>query len=261
MGEYFKWANYDKRKVLSNDLWNEGISLTCFTFAGSGRNDAVATLLAGPWAGDRVILCGDEACFSDDDDNALKRELSSLRPDDLPYDWDDDPEREAGGLLRIARGRAREVWLDGRCPPVELPFEGPFSLEVAKVRYVVNESKMEYVDRLRGPVLRVFPGRVQREDIFPLLCCSRDPYVERDPEGRWFGDRLRASDVRPGPSYLDVSAAYEHWGARTELSDEEILAAYAASGFGEDGAFAERGDLAELLRKHRAPKEGEDGKA
>lgn len=250
MGEYFKWANYDKRKVLSNDLWGDGIKLSCFTHSGSVRNDAVATLLADPWAGDRVILCGDYAHFRNDDDCEFRRNMASLCPDNLPYDWDDDPECEAAGLFRAARGLSREVWLRGG-DAVMPPFEGPFSLEPRRVRYVVNEDKSEYLDRFRGPVLKVFPGRVEREDLFPILCCSREIF-EGEADGRWFGNRLRASDERPSSGYRNITPCYEHRGEATTLSDEEILSAYVSSAAGKSGLTLEDGELAELLRSATA---------
>lgn len=246
MGEYFKWANYDKRKVLSNDVWGEGVNLSDFVQQRSARNDAAATLLAGPWAGDRVILCGDEACFFDDDECKFRRSLAPLRPDDLPYDWDNDPECEAAGLFRAARGLSRRVWLYGR-DAVTLPFEGPFSLEPRQVRYVVNETKKEYVDRLHGPVLKVSLGGVEREDLFPVLCCSRSTYGS-NPEGRWFGDRLWASDERPSSSYRDITPCHEYRGEGTKLDDKEILDAYASSDAGESGMALEYGELQKFLR-------------
>lgn len=257
MSEYFKWANFDKHKVLSNDLWGDGISLSCFTYLGSVRNDAVATLLAGPWAGDRVILCGDYARFRDDDACEVRRNLASLGSDNLPYDWDDDPECEAAGLFRAARGLSREVWLYGG-EAVTLPFEGPFSLEPRRVRYVINETKLEFVDRFRGPVLRVFPNRVDREDLFAVLCCSGDVF-EDFPDGRWFGDRLRASDERPDPGYRDVTALYEYRGEATTLSDEEILSAYASSAADGSCLDVENGGVRKLLRSVGSDKQGKAG--
>lgn len=56
MGQYFEWLNLDKMEMIGNSPWKCGSKLPDNTYVGNEKTDAVLTLLASRWKGDRLSI-------------------------------------------------------------------------------------------------------------------------------------------------------------------------------------------------------------
>ena len=61
MGEYFAWANIDKRERLKMGAFSGSIEAVAPCWVGNYDIDAVCTLLMGRWEGDTIAYLGDES--------------------------------------------------------------------------------------------------------------------------------------------------------------------------------------------------------
>lgn len=92
-------------------------------------------------------------------------------------------------------------------------YDGPFDVAIQSLRYVVNESKREFVDRAVTALRYVddSTGEAVHYDPFPELMCSqvtRQGAEGRDILGRWFGDVIRPTNKHPGCGYVAVARDY-----------------------------------------------------
>ena len=56
MGQYYIWANPDKREYIDDEPFGgTGFALGCSVAVGQPMTDAACTMIAGPWHGDTVI--------------------------------------------------------------------------------------------------------------------------------------------------------------------------------------------------------------
>lgn len=196
------------------------------TFAGgtetaSRLNDAVLTLLATRWYGDRVCWCPDTgACF----ENPVTPLELELRDDpDRPYSFDD-----VTGLFSDAEGRYGVDWGTEDYEAEEIPYGGPFDTCVEHWRFVVNLTKGQYIDRARAAVRKVLPGAVTRDDAFPVLLVPTD-HAEMMADGglgqlgAWFGDAITATNDRPGDGFEELWATPFDDSMPIGLDDGELL--------------------------------------
>ena len=96
----------------------------------------------------------------------------------------------------------------------EAPYEGPFDCDAVVYRYVVNETKEEYLDRFSGRYLCTVNGTDILEDVTPALL-SDSTLLERNgeeaPMGLWVGDTITPTNDIPDPSYKDVTPEFTIW--------------------------------------------------
>lgn len=222
MGQYFEWVNYTKRQYLQNDVFPEGLKYAESCFVGAPSVDAVSTLLAGPWKGDLVAFTGEyvfdlRSNVTPASYPGLSRLLDvAIDPCDIECEFAD-----ITGRFTYARGKS------GYAPPSladddtagETPYTGPFDLEIAHHRFMVNETKGCYYDRQATQQI----GHGHRFDPLPLLLGTaiggllvggehlappEGSAWGHAPDGLWVGDLVYPSDARPGIDCEDVSALY-----------------------------------------------------
>lgn len=227
MGQYFEWVNFDKREIIATDPWPNGQKLHECAYIGCPETDATLTMLAGDWAGDLVVFLGDYAKFKDETHpgrHEVERRLDGAISDDYTYDFTDICGRF--DYVRDHPEAKHYVEHDDGSWDWSL-YDGPFDVKIHQFRYVVNESKKEYVDRHRTAVRYIDKGtgRISRYDPFPELMCSQTSGLE-DPEheieGLWFGDVIRPTDEHPGDGYTAVAQWYSYFGPPLNCPDEEI---------------------------------------
>lgn len=236
MGQYFEWVNFDKHESVETWPWPNGQKLVESAYVGCEQTDAVLTMLAGEWAGDLVVFLGDYAGFEDETHpgrREVELRLQGMCLDDYVLDCKDI----CGRFDYVGRHPEATYPVFGAEPgeEVERHYEGPYDVAIRHFRYVVNESKREYVDRARTAVCRIDgkTGRIVRYDPFPQLMCSETLGLERpesEIDGLWFGDVVRPTDERPGDGYTAVAQWYSFFGPPLNCSDEEIRRVIAEHG-------------------------------
>lgn len=228
MGQYFEWVNFDKGEIIATWPWPNGQKLHECAYVGCEETDAALTMLAGEWAGDFVVFLGDCATFENEtysNHKELQRRLKGMNLEDYVFDCKDI----CGRFDYVRRHPEATYPVYGAEPgeEVERHYEGPYDIAIRHFRYVVNESKREYVDRVRTAVRSIDSksGRIVRYDPFPQLMCSETlgiEHPEREIDGLWFGDLIRPTDEHPGDDYAAVAQRYSHFGPPLTCSDDEI---------------------------------------
>jgi hypothetical protein len=221
MGQYFDWVDLDKREYIDGFPWRGGPKLRESSWLGNEETNAALTLLAGRWAGDRVVFLGDYAKFKDETDpfrRAVELELDGRVLDD--YYMPGDESDVTGLFASVKESPCNFRWTED-CRKV--PYAGPFTLQIEEFRYVVNETAHQYVDRERAPVTDVLRGEICRWDPIPeLLCSERDKGAcnvadlpgsneEYDIVGAWFGHIVRPTNEEPPSGYARVASRYIYW--------------------------------------------------
>lgn len=222
MSQYFIWANPKKKEWIECDPFDEyGFMFGAASVLGNRYTDAACTLLAEPWRNDPVMFVGDY--FTPKDGNRLRDLFGGY-----PYDAILDNFREVTGLFSDARGLSSAVY-DKNISSEDIPYNGPFNIEVHHYRYALNKTRHEFVDRDQGPISAIFDNDDKnswfRLDPLVLLLTPRtDP---DEWEGRWCCDEVTMQDEAPDPASglknVTVSACGP-WAHKHLLfaSDEEV---------------------------------------
>lgn len=210
MGEYFTWLNVDKRERLDPLAFEGGLKWCETCYVGSERTEAALTLLEGAWAGDAVIFMGDY-CRPEELDNDLMRRVAAEYGDLGARDYMEDAFTNIAGRFAVVRGRTECLYEDDTLLGAR-EYAGAFDIEFSHPRYLVNDSKCEYVDRERTMAWHVTRGRlpfgVVRFDPTPLLLSSSRGPDGFDDCGPWLGDNVYATNALPDGEYADMSHAY-----------------------------------------------------
>lgn len=251
VGQYFRWANPVRREWIDCGPFDRyGFLASLSDRCGNRYTDAVCTLMEGRWRGDPVVYLGNCCDLRADDPRAAMLEALF---GECPYDTVMDGFEDVSGLFACARGLSHHVYFDDESRSV--PYEGPFDLEVAHRRYVMEDGRREFVNRELAPVYAIYDCSGyswDRWDPVPWLLYPSD--LDDPWEGRWVAGRVRVSDEPPAPGYRDVSAdAYLSYGRSLSAvcaPGEDIRAALAslefAAGLAERGIRAVRGGDVEL---------------
>ena len=210
MGQYFTWLNVDKREQLDPLAFEGGLKWCETCYVGSERTEAALTLLAGPWAGDAVIFMGDY-CSPGDIDNPLMQRVAAEYGAHGACDLMEDTFTNVTGMFAVVRGRG-ECLYENDVPLGAREYVGTFDVAFSHPRYLINDSKREYVDREQTMVWHVnrghLPFGVVRFDPTPLLLSSGHGPDGFEEFGPWLGDRVHATNARPEGTYADMSRAY-----------------------------------------------------
>lgn len=226
MGQYFNWTNFDKGEFIDTDIWPNGQKLVESAYYGCEETDAALTMLAGEWAGDFVCFLGDYADFRNNRSPAAERVLEAM-DGRCAEDYFLECAKDIQGRFDFAKTNSDFRWYDFE-EGKEKPFIGPFDITIQRFRYVINESKHEYIDREQTAVRYIDPadGEIVRYDPFPEYMSSEDDGFN-DPEnkvrGLWLGDVIRPSHKQPSSEYKKVGHNYSYWAPPVvNASDDEI---------------------------------------
>ena len=251
MGQYFFWVNPASHEWIDCDPFDSyGFLASLSDRCGNRYTDAACTLMEGRWRGDPVVYLGDYCDLRADDPRAAM--LGALFGE-YPYDAVMDGFEDVSGLFACAEGLRHDAYLGDE--PRSVPYDGPFDLEVAHRRYVMEDGRREFVDRELAPVHAIYDcGGYSWDRWDPVPWLLRPSDLDDPWEGRWVAGRVRVSDEPPTPGYRDVSAdAYLSYGwslSAVCAPDEDIRAALAslefAAGLAERGIRAVRGGDVEL---------------
>ena len=219
MSQVYDWFNYDKMERL-DWWWSCGGKLWGNCWNRCEENNALLTLLAGRWKGDRVIRYGCEGLDTPEDGRPFLKEIEAVNVEEMCYDSPD-----ITGLFEETRGHPHDVYDENGHFAGEEPFEGPFELKLEWYRYVINVDRKQYYDRERTAVRSVRDGVVNRDDLFTVLCIpyGRDEMVGGERLQSWFGEVLAASNEVPGSDYEDITDVHWRGSLPTDLTDVEIL--------------------------------------
>lgn len=234
MGEYFAWANINKRERLKVGAFSGSFEAVAPCWVGNYDIDAVCTLLAGRWKGDTVAYLGDESTKYWPEKT---REALRYRKEESPvfFDYAEEHFKDITGLFKRADGMTHAI--DSGDDSTEVPYEGPFELDIVHYRYVINHTKGQFYDRTRTPVRCVWPhhlgidSKVVRFDPFPALF-AKDSRLQSFNncenvlfEDDWVGDYIEPSNEGAPYGYLDVSVFYDYWAPSLVADDETVLSA------------------------------------
>ena len=94
------------------------------------------------------------------------------------------------------------------------PYTGPLDQEAIVYRYVVNETRKEYLDRFHSRHLCTVDGVDILEDVTPALLgdtCRLERNGEEVLDGIWVGDAITPTNDAPGEGYIDITPEYTIW--------------------------------------------------
>lgn len=223
MGVYYSWVNMDRREFIQcgdfddsrcklyQTIWYDCMGLRAF-----------CTLLNKEWRGQRIIYLGDEWEPEGDHGNSTVAQLiEEHRIWNQPgYLFDYVEENfhditpvfaETEDSLRSEIEYVLEAQKDERNPyrdydPYHVdpkdPFHGLFERKLIDFRYVVNETKGEFLDREKAQ-----NSKGHLVNPLPLLL-AYVPFEEEPFLGKWIGDRLWTTDELPPGELKDMTDIY-----------------------------------------------------
>lgn len=209
MGAYFGWVNATKMEYLGNGPFACSVGIMENCHFPNDRTDVALTLLADRWHGDLVAYVSDYTHLEELEGRGFRR-MAELIPEN-PRDYIEDNGIDVGSLFSCFKGEEWYFPTDDD-PNAEFmhPYCGPLDQEAVLFRYVVNETRKEYIDRMGGRYLCTSKGVDILEDITPAI--MGDVYLEylgeEIPEGPWVGDVVTPTNDRPGPGFTDVTLDY-----------------------------------------------------
>lgn len=224
MGEYYKWFNVDKCEQLEPGPFDTGAKIVSNVDVGNEYTDAVCTLLDSDWRGDRLVYLGDYKELDNEENPTLaKLEADCGHREPCALNEAEDIYADVAGRFSIARGK---TYYDYASPGlVEVPYEGPMDKEIIHFRYVINDTKRQFYDRMRTPVTNIQrwkDGEVQdginRLDLLAVFLGAgseewgdaylSDGVTTLKPDGLWLNDVIRVSHDCPDADYEDLSNVY-----------------------------------------------------
>jgi len=224
MGEYYLWFNVDKRERLDPEPFDTGAKIASNVDVGNEYTDAICTLLATDWRGDRLVYLGDYRYLDGEENPTLaKLEEDCGHREPCALDEAEKIYTDVAGRFALARDK---TYYDFDLPGMQkVPYEGPMDKEIVHFRYVINDTKRQYYDRRRTPVTSPFSWRggipesgIMRLDPLAVFLGAgeeewgdaylTDGLVTAMPDGIWLGDAVRVSQDPPDEGYDDISAKY-----------------------------------------------------
>ena len=210
MSAYYGWVNATKMEYLGNGPFACSVGIVENCHFPNDRTDVALTLLASRWHGDLVAYVSDYTHLEKLEGKGFRR-MAELIPEN-PLDYIEDNGTDVGGLFSCFKG---EKWYfpTEDDPDAEFmhPYQGPFDQEPTFYRYVVNETRKEYIDRMGGRLLSSANGKTILEDVIPAILGDTnylDHLGQEVSEGPWVGEVVAPANDRPGPDFTDVTQDY-----------------------------------------------------
>ncbi len=213
MGAYYAWVNATKMEHLGNEPFPYGVKIMENCRFPNDRTDVALTLLAGRWHGDLVAYVSDYTELDKCEGEGLRR-MAEVIPEN-PRDYVEDNGYDVGSLFSCFKGE--EWYLPTEDDPEGEflhPYEGPLDQEAVFYRYVVNETRKEFLDRLAGRYLCTVGDVDILEDVTPAILGDAYRLEWRGKElsnGPWVGDLITPTNSRPAPGFTDVTPDYTIW--------------------------------------------------
>lgn len=213
MGAYYAWVNATKMEHLGNMPFRYGVKMLENCRFPNDRTDVALTLLADRWHGDLVAYVSDYTILANCEGKGLAQ-MAEFFPEN-PRDYVEDHGEDVGSLFACFKGC--EWYLPTEDDPEGEylhPYTGPLDQEAVVYRYVVNETRREYLDRFHGRHLCTVDGVDILEDVTPVLLGDTGR-LERNGEealdGIWVGDAITPTNDAPGEGYIDITPEYTIW--------------------------------------------------
>ncbi len=220
MGEYYEWCNVDKNERISPHDFQCGSKRYETSWEGNPFLMALFELMETDWKGDKIVWLGDEALepgqeipvISDLYRKAAASGYSCLT--DYQYEKMQNIDKQFRKARDMVMNAYRVYQIYGDTDEMEeygLAFENPeegcFHREGVWFRYVINETKKEYVDQHEKYHADADGGASG----FPSLLGFGRMYPEG---GAWLGDQFTLSDTAPGEGYkqIHIKEIFEHNG-------------------------------------------------
>lgn len=213
MGAYYGWVNVTKMEYLGNTpfAYSVGIMENC-RFP-NDRTDVALTLLAGRWHGDLVAYVSDFTNLEALEGEGFRRMAELILEN--PRDYIEDNGTDVDSLFSCFKGAERYCSTDDDSDADFMhPYHGPFDEEPVFYRYVVNETRKEYIDRMGGQYFCTVEGKDILEDVTPAILGETNRLDYRGQEvleGPWVDDVITPANDRPGPDFTDVTPDYTIW--------------------------------------------------
>ena len=213
MGAYYVWVNATKMEHLGNGPFACSVGIMENCRFPNDRTDVALTLLAGRWHGDLVAYVSDCTHLEECEGEGFRR-MAELIPEN-PCDYIEENGYDVGALFACFKG-AEWYFPTDADPEAEHmhPYEGPLDQEPVFYRYVVNETRRQFIDRLGGRYLCTVDGVDVLEDVTPAILGDTCRLKHRGKwlnEGPWVGDLIAPTNDRPGPGFTDVTPDYTIW--------------------------------------------------
>ena len=132
-----------------------------------------------------------------------------------PRDYVEDHGEDVGSLFVCFKGC--EWYLPTEDDPEGEylhPYTGSLDQEAVVYRYVVNETRKEYLDRFHGRHLCTVDGVDILEDVTPALLGDTGRLERKGEEaldGIWVGDVITPTNDAPGEGCIDITPEYAIW--------------------------------------------------
>ena len=216
MGEYYRWANADKKQYIEPCEFDQGSKLFESSNVTNPVFGALSSLLNNEWKGDHIIFIGDYAKTPENPNNeTLKILVSGMRSYDIKTDLDGyiiDVFRDVSGIFKASEPDVRPdiEWMvehdDFTYNYYQVdradPFKGLFCRDLAFYRYVINRSRKEYFD-----TQNTREWYIGSNPLIILLGYGRDASWYRY-SGLWLGDVIEVSDTKPSEEYRNIGMDY-----------------------------------------------------
>ena len=233
MSTGYHWMNFERREQLAVEPFKSDIKLYSTCIIGNEYTEAALTLLTGDWAGDANAYISDD--FTKKDLVGAGSPAFLVRAADKfgEFVFEEAEETFAcvEGRFTIMDGRVQRTYYDDWPLYTDKPYVGPFDLELAHPRYVINRTKLEYIDRHHTMACYIrrghLPFEVLRFDPTPLLLCTSGGLDDYWAHGPWLGDYVCAGDECPDESYRDATRDYIYVVGQERpvyATDKQILA-------------------------------------
>lgn len=205
MGEYFRWANIDKKQYLLPSDFDYGSKAHESLHKRNAFLRALYELLSTQWCGDQIIFVGDEGEIPPETPYSVLQKLNEQASSEDYFDYICDNYRNVSCLFKDAEVEVRE---EIRCYLEDLknghpyasvneygidindPFAGLFQKSGKDFRYIINHTKKVYYSLDITKILYKDGYPCEYADPLPMLMA----YGRSVVPGAWLSDVIGVSN-------------------------------------------------------------------
>ena len=225
MGEYYNWANVDKKEYISPGDFDFGNKSHESLVQKNAFLNALRELLSKEWPGDHVVFIGDETFISENNENiTLKKLYEQTVQMNYPGDAFNtiyETYKNVGGLFKAAEAEVRQeieyylmesaesrVAVNEYGVDIADPYKGLFLRNGQDFKYTINHSKKVCYSFEETKILYQDGTESDFADPFPIL--MRYGGGNYMVTGEWVGDIIGVSDDFP-EGYELLKEIYLDW--------------------------------------------------